>query len=114
MANQTKRGRRAESATPRSRTDASNASVERVVAHPATAPTVPTAATSGGDFTHAALGRADLAETNLSHALFSHANLAGANLAKANLSGANLRFAESRFGVPLRPLVQGCPASSFG
>ena len=90
MANQTKRGRRAELATRRSRTDASNASVERAVAHPETAPT---AATSGADFAHAALGQADLADTNLSHALFSHANLAGANLAKANLSGANLRFA---------------------
>ena len=90
MANQTKRGRRAELATRRSRTDASDASVERAVAHPETAPT---AATSGADFAHAALGQADLADTNLSHALFIHANLAGANLAKANLSGANLRFA---------------------
>ena len=62
MANQTKRGRRAELATRRSRTDASNASVERAGAHPETAPTVPTAVTSGADFTHAALGQADLAE----------------------------------------------------
>ena len=93
MANQTKRGRRAELATPRSRTDASGASVERTVAHPETSLSAPTAATSGADFTHAALDQADLADTNLSHALFNHANLAGANLAKANLSGADLRFA---------------------
>ena len=56
-------------------------------------PTAPTAATSGADFAHAALGQVDLADTNLSHASFNHANLAGANLAKANLSGADLRFA---------------------
>ena len=93
MANQTKRGRRAELATPRSRTDASDASVERTVAHPEAAPSAPTAAATGADFTHAALGQVDLAETNLSHASFNHADLAGANLAKANLSGADLRFA---------------------
>ncbi len=96
MANQTKRGRRAELATRRTRTDASDASVERAVAQPETsliAPTAPGAATSGADFAHAALGHADLADTNLSHAVFEHADLAGANLAKANLSGATLRFA---------------------
>ncbi len=93
MANQTKRGRRAELATPRSRTDASEASVERTVAHLEAAPSAPTAAATGADFTHAALGQVDLAETNLSHALFNHADLAGANLAEANLSGADLRFA---------------------
>ncbi len=89
MANQTKRGRRAELATPRSRTDASDASVERAVAQ------AETALSGGADFTHAALGQADLADTNLSRALFNHANLAGANLANANLSGATLRFASA-------------------
>ena len=93
MASQTKRGRRAELATPRSRTDASEASVERTVAHLEAAPSAPTAAATGADFTHAALGQVDLAETNLSHASFNHADLAGANLAEANLSGADLRFA---------------------
>ena len=93
MANQTKRGRRAELATRRPPTDASDASGERAVAQPETSLSAPTAATSGADFTHAALDQADLADTNLSHAFFSHANLTGANLVKANLSGADLRFA---------------------
>jgi uncharacterized protein YjbI with pentapeptide repeats len=93
MANQTKRGRRAELATRRPPTDASDASGESAVAQPETSLSAPTAATSGADFTHAALDQADLADTNLSHAFFNHANLTGANLAKANLSGADLRFA---------------------
>jgi uncharacterized protein YjbI with pentapeptide repeats/lipoprotein-anchoring transpeptidase ErfK/SrfK len=120
MVNQTKRGRPAESATCRSRTDASDARVESAASQPETARSVPAARTAqavrspssekkrrpksalsrredsgtgGADFRHALLSQADLAAENLSHALFNHANLAGANLTKANLSGATLRFA---------------------
>ncbi len=95
MANQTRRGRRAEVATRRARTDASDVSVESAVAELETQRGEPSrqAATAGADFTRAALSQADFAGADLSHARFDHADLTGANLAKADLSGATLRFA---------------------